>query len=346
MSSLPPPSLRLRVDQSAIAHNWREMDRLSGAAQTAAAVKADAYGIGVGRALPALRSAGCEHFYVAHWGEVSAVLDHAPASAIAVLHGPLTHRDCKYALATGVRPVINSIRQAQLWHEAGGGPCDLMVDTGMNRLGLRREELGDPAIAALDVDVLMSHLACADEESALNGQQARAFRAIVGEIPHHRASLANSAGVALGKAFAFGRTRPGLALYGGVPREELAGHIRQVVTPEAALLQVRHVPAGESVGYGATFAAPHDMRVGIVSIGYADGYLRCWSEKGTFRHGDALLPVLGRVSMDMTAVDLTKAPALREGDWIEADYALPEAARISGLSQYELLTLSGPRIRG
>ena len=341
----PPPALRLRVDASAIAENWRALDRLSGEAKAAAAVKADAYGVGVGRALPALTGAGCEDFYVAHWREVPDVLAQAPGADLAVLHGPLSPDDCRFARETGARPVINSLFQAKLWQDSGGGPCDLMVDTGMNRLGLRVAELGDPVLAGLEVVVLMSHLACADEDSAMNERQLAAFADVVGLVPHRRASLANSAGIALGKGYAFDLTRPGLALYGGIPREELAPHIRQVVTPEAAILQARTVPAGETIGYGATYAAPHAMRVGIVSIGYADGYLRCWAGKGAFRHGDACLPVLGRVSMDMTAIDLAQAPDLREGDWVSATYDLQQAARDTGLSQYELLTLSGPRLR-
>lgn len=163
-------------------------------------------------------------------------------------------------------------------------------------------------------------------------------------LPHARASLANSAGIMLGEAYHGELTRPGLSLYGGVPCAGLAGQIAQVVRPEAAILQVREIGAGESVGYNATFTASHPMRIGVIALGYADGYLRCWSGKGAARGGDgAVLPVLGRVSMDMTAVDLANAPDLREGDWVGLDYALPAAAAQTGLSQYELLTLLGRR---
>ena len=138
-------------------------------------------------------------------------------------------------------------------------------------------------------------------------------------------------------------TRPGLALYGGIPCAALAPEIRQVVYPEAAIIQVREVEAGAGVGYNSTFIAPRDMRVGVVAMGYADGYLRCWSGKGTMLSGDKTLAVLGRVSMDMTVVDLSDAPELGEGDGVAAQYSLPEAAAVSGLSQYELLTLLGRR---
>lgn len=340
----PTSPLRLSIDASALTANWRALDRLSGPARAGAAVKANAYGVGAAQVAPVLRAAGCDDFFVAHWSEVPELLDHVPASRIAVLHGPLTAADAAWARAAGVRPVINSLHQAQLWQEAGGGACDLMVDTGINRLGISLAELSDPRIAALDIDALHSHLAASEEpDNPRNAAQLQRWQAARGRIAHRRAALANSAGIALGGAYLGDLTRPGLALYGGVPCAALAGTIRQVVRPEAAIMQVRPLQAGDSVGYNATFTAPVPMRVGVVSIGYADGYLRCWSGKGTMRGAGVEVPVLGRVSMDMTIVDLTHAPALREGDWLELSYDLPAAAATSGLSQYELLTLLGRR---
>ncbi|WP_088309046.1 alanine racemase [Novosphingobium sp. B 225] len=340
---LPPAALRLKRDANALTANWRALDRLSGSARAGAAVKADAYGVGVDFAAPVLREAGCEDFFVAHWAEVSALLSHVPADRVSVLHGPLSALDVRFALATGVKPVINSLYQAALWRDAGGGACDVMVDTGINRLGLALADLADPLVQGLDVDLLHSHLASADEDSPLNQLQCQRWNDARGLLPHRRASLANSAGIALGANYHGDLTRPGLALYGGVPCPALAGTIAQVVTPQAALMQVRELQAGETVGYNATFTAPVPMRVGVVCLGYADGYLRCWSGKGHFRHNGLPLPVLGRVSMDMTIIDLSTAHQLREGDWVDADYALVDAAAETGLSQYELLTLLGRR---
>mgnify|MGYP000299396231 CR=1 FL=1 len=339
----PPAALRLELDRAALAANWRALDKLSGEARAGAAVKADAYGLGIGFAAPVLRDAGCRDFFVAHWAEVPALLEHVPAAQVAVLHGPLTAADAAFARASGVRPVINSLHQAALWRDAGGGRCDVMLDSGINRLGLTLTELADPLVQGLDVDVLHSHLAAAEEDSPLNALQLRRWQEARGQLLHARASLANSAGIALGSEYHGDLTRPGLALYGGVPCAALDGMIAQVATPQAALLQVRQLQAGDSVGYNATFIAPQAMRVGVVSLGYADGYLRCWSGKGMMRHGNLPLPVVGRVSMDMTIVDLAAAPMLREGDWISVDYALPAAAAQSGLSQYELLTVLGRR---
>lgn len=339
----PPAALRLQLDAAALAANWTALNRLSGTAQAGAAVKADAYGLGAARAAQILWDAGCRDFFVAHWSEVAGLLDVVPATAISVLHGPLNAADAAYAKATGVRPVINSLHQARLWQAAGGGSCQLMVDSGINRLGITMDQLGDEAVQGLAVDLLLSHLASADEDVPLNAQQLARFRQACGTITHQRASLANSAGIALGAEYHADLTRPGLALYGGVPRSELDGVIRQVAYPEAAIMQLRDLSPGESVGYNATYTATHAMRVGVISIGYEDGYLRCWSGQGQFRSGPAILPVLGRVSMDMTVIDLSAAPHLREGDWVSADYALPQAAAASGLSQYELLTLLGRR---
>ena len=338
---LPPTTLRLKLDHDALAMNWRALDRLSGAARAGAAVKADAYGVGVAKVVPALRDAGTQDFFVAHWSEV----EHIPANQLSVLHGPVHADDCAYARALGVRPVINSLFQAQLWLDSGGGLCDLMVDTGINRLGLPLISISHPLIARLDIDILMSHLASADEDVAQNAEQLRRFGEASRAIPARRRSLANSAGIALGKDYAFELTRPGLSLYGGVPRKELLAEIGQVARLEAAIIQRRDLSAGDSVGYNATFTATRAMRAGVVSLGYADGFLRCWSEKGLLRSNGRTLPLLGRVSMDMVVVDLTEAPDLAEGDWLEVPYHLPDAAAVSGLSQYELLTILGRRFR-
>ncbi len=351
MSVEPPPaSLRLRIDHAALAHNWQSLDRLSGAARTGAAVKADCYGLGVDECLPTLRDAGPSSFFVAHWSEVEAVARYVPAGDIAVLHGPMTAQDVAYAKAIGAVPVINSIQQARRWTEARGGRCHLMVDTGINRLGISPTQISDDAIKALDIDVLMSHLACADEDSQRNARQLATFREVIGQIECKSLSLANSAGIALGENYAFELTRPGLSLYGGIARSELKDVIRQVAYPEAAIIQTRDIKADDKVGYNGEFTAYADMRVGVVSLGYADGFLRSWGNvdgrSGShLLHDDRHLTLLGKVSMDMMVVDLTNAPEVREGDWLSVPYSLPDAAQQSALSQYELLTVLGQRLR-
>lgn len=347
LSEVPVSALRLDVDRDALASNWRALDTLSGTARAGAAVKANAYGLGARRVVPLLHEAGCRDFFVAHWREAAELLDLVDPRGVAVLHGPMNDAEAAFAQTSGVVPVINSVEQARRWVAAGGGACHLMVDTGMNRLGVALAELGDDAVQALEIDALLSHLVAAEEDSPLNELQCERWKAARGLVRHARGSLANSGGIALGAEYHGDLTRPGIALYGGIPRAEMGPLLRQVARPQAAVLQVREIAAGDSLGYNATFVAPRAMRVGTVAMGYADGYLRCWSGKGAFRPagGDAgvRLPVVGRVSMDLTILDLSALPTLGEGDWVTADYDLPEAAAVSGLSQYELLTLLGRR---
>lgn len=332
------------VDPAALASNWRALDLLSGRAETGAAVKADCYGLGVERCIPALLEVGARDFFVAHWSEVPDLLEHVSPQKISVLHGPLTAADAAFAREVGVRPTINSLAQAKRWIDSGGGRCDLMVDTGINRLGLSMSEINDPLIARLDIDILMSHLACADEDSPKNAAQLARFGEAVEAIPARRTSLANSAGIALGKDYVFDVTRPGLSLYGGVQRPELADMIDQVARIEAAIIQTRSIESGETVGYNARFTASGPMRIGVVSLGYADGILRGWAGSA-FEKDGAAIPMLGKISMDMIVVDLSDAPNLQEGDWVELPYDLPNAAQHSGLAQYELLTVLGTRLK-
>ncbi len=343
---LPPPGLRLTIDRGALAANWRALDALSIGAAAGAAVKADCYGLGVDTCLPVLRDAGCEAFFVAHWSEVAAVAAHVPPAQIAVLHGVLTDAECAYALASGAVPVINSIEQAERWNACGGGRCHLMVDTGINRLGIALDAVSDPRIAALDIDILMSHLACADENSAMNPRQLAALRGVADAVTHQRLSLANSAGIGLGPDYALDLTRPGLALYGGVPRGELAGAIRPVVQVEAAILQTRMIGVGDGVGYNAAFTAAAPMQVATVSLGYADGFLRSRGPGNALHHQGRRLAILGKVSMDMVVVDLANAPDLVAGDWLHVPWDIADAAQQNALSPYEMLTVIGRRLRG
>lgn len=340
----PPRSLRLRIDREALASNWRVLDRLSGNAQTGAAVKADAYGIGVDAAVPTLRDAGAAEFFVAHWSEVAPLLDHVEGSAISVLHGVASEEECTFARATGAIPVINSLQQAQIWTESGGGPCHLMVDSGINRLGIAPHDISDPAIQALSVDVMMSHLASADEDSSQNTRQLAIFQEVVQAANAKRFSLCNSAGIMLGEAYHFDLTRPGLALYGGIAHADLTGQIMQVAFPEAAIIQCRNLSAGDAVGYNATWTATEDTRTAVIALGYADGLLRQMGAGIALQHGTDRFPVIGRVSMDMIVIDLANSD-VKEGDFLSLQLDLPEISQRCDLSQYEILTSLGQRFK-
>ncbi len=336
--------LRLRIDRAALVANWRLLAGMSGSAACGAAIKADGYGLGATGVVETLAGAGCRDFFVATWAEAAALAaaGAVPGVGLSVLHG-VRAEDMDIAMQGLARPVLNTAAQVARWKAAGGGACDVMVDTGMNRLGVSVEEVAGGLLEGLRIETLMSHLACAEDGShPLNRRQRDGLAGLAGRTGAARLSLANSAGIALGGDFAFDLTRPGLALYGGVPCAALRA-IRPVVTPEAQVLQRRVVPAGEAVGYDATWIAPSDTPVAIVNMGYADGYWRGFSGRGLARSRGASLPVLGRVSMDLTAVDISAMPDVAEGDWIAFEYALPEAAAISGVSQYELLTGLGRR---
>jgi len=333
--------LRLTLDSDALAANWHWLAHKGGGAACGAAVKADGYGLGAREAVKRLQAAGCRDFFVATWAEAEALMPWPGDLELSVLHGALP-QDMAPALKSPARPVLNSPEQIARWRETGR-PCDVMVDTGINRLGVSATDVAGGLLDGLGIETLMSHLACADEDSPANEAQRAAFAAVAGKAKAKRLSLANSAGICLGEEFAFGLTRPGLALYGGVPRREAHGHIRQVARVEARIVQRRRVEAGQRVGYGGTFTADQPSEIAILNIGYADGYLRGFSGTGRARIGDAFAPVAGRVSMDLTAIRVDAAPGLKEGDWVELDYDLPNAAAQSGLSQYELLTTLGSR---
>ena len=306
-----------------------------------AAIKANGYGIGAREAMAALHEAGCRTFFVSTYAEAQELGAVPDDSSLVVLHGGAPD-DAEAALRSSARPVLNSVQQVQRWKQiAPDRPCDVMIDTGINRLGLRPDEIA--CLDGLSIDTLHSHLACADEDSRMNARQLAAFRDAAGAVPAQRYSIANSAGVCLGSDYSFDLVRPGLSIYGGIPRPEAEGNIRQVASVEAQVVQRRAIPTGESCGYGGTFVAPADTEAAIVNIGYADGYLRGFSSRGSAFAGEVALPVLGRVSMDLIALGCNAAPELKEGDWVELDYDLPAASEASGLSQYELLTTLGSR---
>ena len=332
--------LRLTVDRAALVQNWRWLADRAGV-PAGAAIKADAYGLGAREAMEALFGAGCRDFFVSVWSEAEELGPVPDGASLVVLHG-VGADDLDAALTGKARPVLNTVEQVARWKEAASGKaCDVMMDTGMNRLGLRPDEVD--VLDGLLIDTLHSHLACADEDHDLNARQLARFREVAAAVPARRYSLANSAGICLGRDYSFDLVRPGLALYGGIPRREAEGHIRQVARVEAQIVQRRTIRAGESCGYGATFIADADTEAAILNIGYADGYLRGFSSKGATFAGEYALPVLGRVSMDLIAVRCDAAPELTEGEWVELDYDLPTASEASGLSQYELLTTLGSR---
>jgi alanine racemase len=354
---------RLTVDLSVIAENWRRLAGFASASETGAVVKADAYGMGAGPIAKALWAAGCRTFFVVFPQEGVALRSHLPDARILVLAG-LSGETAADFLAERLTPMLNSEKERQVWLAAGSAadgplPCGLNFDTGMNRLGF---EPGDAARLAADregveVVLIASHLACADDAGhPMNRQQLAAFTGIASYFPGVRRSLANSPGIFLGADYHFDLTRPGISLHGGEAMSAGGNPMHPAATFEAKILQIRPACAGETIGYGARQTLLRDSRIAICGAGYADGIMRSTSGASD-RTGPTsrawtcghFVPILGRVSMDLVAVDITDVPdeAVREGDWVEffgPHVALDDFARAAGTIGYEILTGIGPRV--
>ena len=324
----------LHVDLQAVVANWLRLRRVHGGG-VAAVLKADGYGLGAVEVGRALLAAGCRHFFVAHEleGEVlRAAVGAGPM--VAVLNGCEGGGD--------VWPVVNTVAAAG----AARGPVLLHVDTGMNRLGLDVAELD--ALPPLDVRYVMTHLACADEPGhPLNGLQRERFAAVRARFPGVPASFANSSGIFLGEGFASDLARPGAALFGLNPTPGQPNPMRCVLRLEAPIIQLRRVPAGAAVGYGASWVAPRESVIATVAAGYADGYQRALSGRGVGILAGCPVPVVGRISMDLTAFDVTGVPAAL-GDMLTLmgpDNPPDMLADRAGTIGYELLTSLGSRYR-
>lgn len=337
-----PSPVRLRLNGNALVDNWRALAKLSGRATTGAAVKADGYGLGAREVVKRLSKAGCQDFFVAHWAEAAAIADIVPPGQISVLNG-VNEGDVAFAMQLGAIPMLNTPGQIARWKAGGGGRCHVMLDSGINRLGIGPEQMDAAVFDGLDIDILASHLASADEDVPQNSEQLARWMTMTATVKCARKSLANSAGIMLGSKYHFDLTRPGLSLYGGIARPEMADIIKPVVHLSAQILQVRQLSAGDAVGYGATHICNHPSALATAAIGYADGYLRNFADTGTVFIGDVALAVIGRVSMDLITIDSSPFPSLAEGDWVTLPYDLPVLAAKFGLSQYVLLTMLGDR---
>jgi len=311
----------LTVDLDAVVANWRDLSARHGA-PCAGVLKADGYGLGATPVGRALHAAGCRTFFVAHLIEGMALRDALGAGpAIIVLNGFAPGADEQ----AGLWPVLNSLGDVEAHATAGRAdglprPALLHLDTGMSRLGLDAGEqvalAADRArLAGLDLHFVMTHLACADDPThPLNARQAQRFAAAAAAIaPGVKRSFANSSGIFLGPDYASDLARPGCALYGINPTPGAPNPMRQVAVLEVPVLQLRDIPAGDTVGYGAGYTAPRNVRVATVAAGYADGYLRSLSGRSLALFQGRAVPLIGRVSMDLTTFDATDVPELRPG---------------------------------
>lgn len=354
------PAARLTVRLGAIVSNYRFCQRRAGPAAAAAVVKADAYGLGASEVSRALSNAGCDTFFVARVEEgVNLrpvvpqarifVLDGAPADSVPAL---ITHR---------LTPVLNSLPQIAAWQAAAKETrtaldCAIHIDTGMNRLGLPGDDLSilaaewNKRLGALRAVLLMSHLACADDVgSKMNGAQLDRFRTALAMLPPTPASLASSGGVLLGKDYAFDLVRPGIGLYGGNVQDTPTNPFSVAAVLVGRILQLRRVDRGEAVGYGATFQAKRPTLLATVALGYADGLMRAIGNRGQAAIEGNRAPIVGRISMDLTTLDVTDVPRdLLSSDtvveFLGDTISLEDAARAGDTAAYEILTAISPRV--
>jgi len=351
----------LNIDLNALVENWRILKgQLRDRADCAAAVKADAYGLGAGPAACALAKAGCRHFFVAMPEEGihlrKALNDAGLKADIHILAGPL---DMPGAQEHNLIPVLNSLYDIQVWKEfqlsiRSRLPADLHVDTGMLRLGLPPDELSriadNPEILAdLEIGYVLSHLASADEEGTdQNERQLSEFKTACTILKAKRASFANSSGIFLGPEFHFDLARTGVALYGVNPLPGRPNPMSQVVSLQGKILQVRNVDTPQTVGYGATHRIKKPGRIATVGVGYADGYLRSLSNCGSGFLGGCHVPLVGRVSMDLITFDVSDVPEkdVHPGAFVELlgqNVTVDNVAEAAGTIGYEILTSLGSR---
>jgi alanine racemase len=346
----------LTVDLGAIVANWRLLQAKHSSGATGAVVKGDGYGVGAGPVAAALAAAGCRIFFVATPDEALTLRDTVPDAALVVLGGLFAGAEQEFA-AHDLIPALGSLAEIDAWSCLARRldralPAFLHFDTGMSRLGLDAREYAVLArdhtrLAGIDVRAVMSHLVSAeDPDDPFNAIQRDRFVSGRARLPAAPASLVNSAGMFLGDAFAFDLARPGAALYGINPTPGRPNPMRSAVRLAARVLSVRDIPAGATVGYSATWTAARASRIATVGVGYADGWHRSHSNAGAAYFDGHPVPLVGRVSMDLTTFDVTDQPEVRPGSWLELlgpHRPVDDAARDAGTIGYEVLTALGRR---
>ncbi len=360
-ASLPETGGTLCIDLAAIEANWRRLARQTHTAECAAVVKANAYGLGIEAVTTKLNGAGCKTFFVADLSEARRVRACARQAVIYVLGGFSPDIASGY-IDVGARPVINSTTELAEWdafvaERNWRGGAAIHVDTGMNRLGMGSDEAAAlaPRVQTENhgITLLISHMACAENpDHPLNAAQIRLFKQLRGLFRGVPASLANSSAIFLDDCTHWELARPGAALYGVNPTPHRANPMRGVVKLASRILQIRTVERGQTVGYGAVWAAKRPTRLAVAALGYADGLLRASSgikeARGMASIAGKLCPFVGRISMDLVCIDVTDLPegTVRRGDlatFIGDQISIDDIAAGAGTIGYEILTLLGRR---
>ncbi len=348
----------LTIDLSAVQKNYLYLDGLSAVTcETAAAVKANAYGLGLNHVAPALYDVGARRFFVATLAEAVQLRGLLKGAAIYVLNGFVPSESQIY-FQHNLVPVLNSVKELESYRKFIGDaalPAIMHFDTGMNRLGFSGDDVvylsrGDGLLQGLNIHYVMSHFASADEmDNPFTRMQYECFLKLSDSFSNIPKSLSNSAGLFHGSDYHFDLVRPGVAIYGGKPTDNLQNPMRQVVSLNVPVLQVRSVKSGDICGYNETYSFDSDGQIAIVSCGYADGLLRSLSNSASLYYKGYELPVRGRVSMDLVICDLCHVPDAelpQSGDMVEvigAHQSVDDLAQKAGTISYEVLTSLGSR---
>jgi alanine racemase len=343
----------LEVNLAALARNYRKLCELAGDAEVAAVVKGNAYGLGVLPVAERLVREGCRTFFVATLAEGIVLRRESSARDIFVLEG-VAARSEETFVKYGLQPVLNAPDQLRRWSRIGK-PAALHLDSGMSRLGLTSAELdalvaADTDFAGIGVTRLITHLACADTpDEPYNAEQLERFHAMLSRLPKLPVSIANSAGIFLGRDYHGDMVRAGIALYGGHPLATGPNPMEPVATLRARVLQIRVVDRETGVGYGATHHASPGTRLATLGIGYADGFPRFLGNRGFAGVAGSRVPIVGRVSMDLTCLEISSLPpeSIAVGDYVELfgdTIAVDDVAALCETISYEILCRVSARV--
>lgn len=327
--------LKVTIDLEAIKHNYHVLKSKAGV-EVMPVVKADAYSHDIIRVAGTLFAEGARTFGVGTVREGVLLRKSLPQAAICSLLGPILPEDYKNLLFFNIIPVIHSWDQLLPLAESVTsrdqlGIC-LKFDTGMGRLGFKPDLSGEivdffRSNPGLNPQIILSHLACADKPEMKHQvlQQVETFNAVSQAFNQagfkHKRSLANSAAILNLPGALADMVRPGIALYGGNPFagtscEDKGLCLKQAMRVSAQVLSVHQLLRGQGISYGLTFTAPRDMSVAIIGCGYADNYSRSLSNKAWMLFNGQRLPVLGRVCMQLTAVDVSSVPKITAEDQV------------------------------
>jgi alanine racemase len=357
----------LSINLKNLHKNYKIISSFASRSITSATVKSNGYGLGLDKVAKTLYSAGCRVFFVSHLSEAIILNDVIESKNIIiyVLNG-LPKNSIDEYVKGGFRPVIGSLDELHDWANYSGKkklpPIALNIETGFTRLGLYPNDLIKVASVIkgkknINISLIMSHLACAeDKNSNMNAEQLNLFKKAAEVFPNIPRSICNSAGLFCGENYHLELVRPGISLYGGYEGMLKCVKLHPVVSLHAPIIQIKEVSRGVRIGYGATYKFNKKTLVGLVSIGYADGLIRSLSTNDGNKYGADLFingiktPIVGRISMDITAIDLTNVPIenCKRGELVEIigqNQNIDQLSKNAGTISYELLSRLGFRFK-